>query len=338
MIPITCLHSSLHDRDPSHLHSGGRGWLTARGVLLALAFGAAMVGHAASPTAGENPEIAPAPKLGDDELFTAEVFQSHLPTTLEKYGLRLSVNPHLGDWDGKDHMRVTTTLRYGLTQNCEISAGSNLFFSHGNGNIRAFHDNGAADLDFGVKLNLGQPLLAGWDTAVGVDYAFPTGHPAPELTDGLRHIRPYATFSHRLATRPEWRIFIGIRHDQISKTSLPGQFGRNSFQETSSGVTGGFVRDHGNLHYTFEAAYDGLGWFGHGGDGVYSVRPGVLWEIPQRRHPELKSNWMIGFAINETYGPGGNSLGASFKVRYNRDLKDGSRRHAITPAPAQGTK
>ena len=312
--------------------------MTARGVLLALAFGAAMVGHAASPTAGENPEIARAPKLGDDELFTAEVFQSHLPTTLEKYGLRLSVNPHLGDWEGKDHMRVTTTLRYGLTQNCEISAGSNLFFSHGNGNIRAFHDNGAADLDFGVKLNLGQPLLAGWDTAVGVDYAFPTGHPAPELTDGLRHIRPYATFSHRLATRPEWRIFIGIRHDQISKTSLPGQFGRNSFQETSSGVTGGFVRDHGNLHYTFEAAYDGLGWFGHGGDGVYSVRPGVLWEIPQRRHPELKSNWMIGFAINETYGPGGNSLGASFKVRYNRDLKDGSRRHAITPAPTQGTK
>ena len=82
--------------------------MTARGVLLALAFGAAMVGRAATPAVSENPETAPAPKLGDDELFTAEVFQSHLPTTLEKYGLRLSVNPHLGDWEGKDHMRVTT--------------------------------------------------------------------------------------------------------------------------------------------------------------------------------------------------------------------------------------
>jgi hypothetical protein len=47
-------------------------------------------------------------RLGDDQILIDEVFQSHLPTTMEKFTLRLSVYPHLGDWQDKDYMRVTT--------------------------------------------------------------------------------------------------------------------------------------------------------------------------------------------------------------------------------------
>ena len=272
-------------------------------------------------------------KLGDDELVIEEVFQSHLPTTLEKYGLRLSVNPHLGDWENKDHMRLTTTVRYGLTENCEISVGSNLYFSHGHGNIRAFDDYGAASLKLGAKLNLGQPLFAGWETGVGLDYEFPTGRPPPELTDGLRHLRPYVTSSHRLASHPDLRIFVGLRFDNVSHTSLPGEFAKNAFHEGSTGVTGGFVIDRGHLHYTLEASYDTTSWIGHSHDDIYSLRPGLLWEIPQWRDRSLRSNWVIGFALNDTYGPGGNSLGASFKLRYNRDLKASSPGRPVPRAP-----
>ncbi|MDB6166402.1 MAG: hypothetical protein JWQ83_1542 [Lacunisphaera sp.] len=271
-------------------------------------------------------------KLGDDELIVNEVFQSHLPQTLVKYGLRLSVNPHLGDWLHKDHMRMTTTLRYGLTDNCEISAGSNLYFSHGNGDIRALRDNGAANLKLGVKLNLGQFLFPGWETAAGCDYEFPTGHPAPELTDGLRHLRPYVTFSHRLESRPDLRIFVGFRADDITRTSLPGEFGKNAFQEDSTGITGGFVIDRENWHYTLEASWDTTRLLGQHDDDIFSLRPGVLWEIPKRRDRLVRSNWMIGVALNDTYGPGGNSLGASFKLRYSRSLKNPIHRPALTPA------
>ena len=336
MTPSTHLHAPLFDDNTPRPRCRPTGrWRQAAGVLLALGFALAAADSGASPLRekdGFGTNSIPERKLGDDELVIAEVFESHLPTTLEPYALRLAVNPHLGDWQHKDHMRMTTTLRYGLTKHCEISAGSNLFFSHGNGAIKAFDEYGAADLKLGAKLNLGDPFFPGWETGVGVSYEVPTGHPAPELTDGLRHVRPYATFSHRLDGHAGWRIFVGIRFDNVSKTSLPGSFAKNSFQESSTGVTGGFVVDRDNLHYTLEAAYDTTRWIGHGGGDIYALRPGILWEIPRLHDRRMKSNWMVGFALNDTYGPGGNSLGASFKLRYNRDLKN-RWRHPVTPAP-----
>lgn len=264
--------------------------------------------------------------LGDDELIIEEVFTSHLPATLQKYRFRLSVNPHLGDWQRKEHMRLTTSLRYGLTENFELSATSHLFFSHGHGAIRAFDDYGAANLKLGVKVDLGQPLIAGWETGVGVNYEFPVGRPPPELTDGLRHLRPYVSFSHRLESRPAVRIFVGFRLDAVTTTSLPGEFATNAFRESSTGITGGWVIDRGNLHYTFEASFDSTRLLSRTEEDIYSIRPGVLWEIPTRRNREILSHWVVGFALNNTYGPGGNSLGASFKLRYSRDLKRQSHR------------
>ena len=85
---------------------------------------------------------------------------------------------------------------------------------------------------------MGQPLLPGWETGAGFDYELPTGHPPSEVTDGLRHFRPYVTFSHRLERRRNLRIFLGFRLDEVEQTDIRGTFGKNSFQESSTGVTG----------------------------------------------------------------------------------------------------
>ena len=292
-----------------------------RAGLMFLGLALALVGRAASAPAVSGPPAASHPAWGDDELLLEEVFQSHLPATLEKFGLRLSVHPHLGDWQKKDRMRVTTRLRYGLTENCEISADSNLYFSHGHGEIRAFDDYGAANLKLGVKFDLGQRLFRGWEHGAGVDYEFPTGHPPAELTDGLRHLRPYVTFSHRLAARPRVRIFVGLRGDYVTTTTLPGEFGTNAFRESSAGITGGWVVDRDNWRYTLEASYDTTRLTGDTAVDITSLRPGVIWEIPTRRDRRQLSHWMAGVSLNATHGPGGTSLGASFKLRYNRDIK-----------------
>lgn len=302
-----------------------------RAGLLALGLAWSATGSVAATI--EDPPVADLrTKLGDDELLIEEVFQSHLPTTLEKFALRLSVNPHLGDWQNKDHMRMTTTLRYGLTDHCELSVGSNLYFSHGHGDIRAFEDNGAANLKLGVKFNLGHPVFRTWETGIGMNYEFPTGHPPPELTDGLRHLRPYITFSHRCESRPNLRIFVGFRFDVVTHTSLPGEFATNAFQESSTGVTGGLVLDRDRLHYTLELSADTNRVIGHGGEDIFSIRPGVLWEIPTHGKWQIRSNWMVGLAVNSTFGPGGSSLGASFKLRYSSDLKNRFHRHRAKPA------
>jgi hypothetical protein len=272
-------------------------------------------------------------KLGDDELLIDEIFSSHLPTTLQKYALRFSVNPSLGDWQRKDYMRMNTVLRYGLTEKCEISAGSVLYFSHGHGDVRAFDSYGAANLKFGGKLNLGQPLFSGWDTAAGFEYLFPTGHPSPQLTDGLRHFDPYVTFSHRIEAHDNLRIFWGMRLDQVTHTSLPGEFAKNALRDGSVGVTAGWVLDRDRWHYTCEVSFDTSRVINHRALDAVMFRPGVLWEIPTRGSSRYRSNWLVGCAVNDTYGPGGNSLGASFKLRYSSDLKSRLRRHWRTPAP-----
>ena len=301
--------------------SGLRQKLSRAGGLAALGLLLGSPGLMAGEPLHDGPRLNAPYTYGDDELILDEVFQSHLPDTLKKFSLRLSVHPHLGDWQNNDYMRMTTTLRYGLTDNCELSAASNLYFSHGHGDIRAFDDYGAADFRLGVKFNLGQFLFRGWDTGAGLDYEFPFHHPPAQLTDGLRHSRPYVTFSHRLRSHPKLRIFVGLHGDIITRTGLPGEFGKNSFHESSSGITGGWVVDRGNLHYTFEASIDTTRVFARTEEDLYSVRPGVIWEIPTRRDPQLMSHWQVGVALNDTYGPGGNSMGASLKVRYSQELK-----------------
>ncbi len=258
---------------------------------------------------------------GDDEFLIPEIFQGHLPTTLEKSALRFSMNPRVDDLQNKDHMRLSTGLRYGVSENFEVSASSELYFSHGRGNIRSFEDYGAADLKLATKINLGEPFLPGWKVGTGFAYQFPTGRPPAELTDGLRHFMPYVTFSHRLESHPAMRIFFGFRFDVLDHTGIQGEFGKNSLHDNSSGITGGWVIDRKNWHYTFEASYDTTRWMSHSVADVYEIRPGVMWEIPKRNYPQLKSNWLVGVALKSTFGPGGTSLGASFRLRYSRDFK-----------------
>jgi hypothetical protein len=191
--------------------------------------------------------------------------------------------------------------------------------SHGNGDIRAFDDYGAANLRVGVKLNLGERVFTGWEMGAGFEFDFPLGTPPQELTDGLRHFRPYVTFSHRLNNHENRRIFWGLRMDQVTHTSVPGEFSKNALRDGSIGVTGGWIIDRQEWHYTFEASLDTSRVINSNTEDVFSIRPGVIWEIPSRRDRRVRSNWMVGLALKAAVGPGGTSTGASVKLRYSRD-------------------
>ena len=268
-----------------------------------------------------------------DDLIIPEIFSSHLPFTLPKYAFRLRVNPHLGDFQNKDYLRLSTNVRYGLSENWEIGAGSDLYVSHGYGDLNSFDHYGAANLRVSAKVNLGQPFFAGWFVGAGFEYATPLGHPPAQLTDGLRHYMPYLTFSHRLESHRAMRIFWGLRLDEVVHTSLPGEFGRNAFTESNWGITGGWVIDRQSLHYTFEATLDTTRIFSRREQDIFSLRPGVIWEIPSRRGPEVKGHWIVGVAAKSTTGPGGTSLGASFKLSYRSDIKRREHEATIAPTP-----
>lgn len=288
----------------------------ARWAALGVCLGSVLTG---APINAAN--IAPDPR-GDEEIRLAKVFTSHLPDTMRAKDLRLWIHPHLGDLKDRDHLRSSTGIRYGLARWWEIGASTDIYFSHGIGDAKFGRKYGATSVELATKFNLGRRLFSGWDTAVGADFAYPVGHPPAELTDGLRHYGPWATFSRRMKSHPTVRVFGGIGADFIRQMSVVGTFGRNQFLNDNARVTAGFVIDHARLHYTFESTVTTDRGIGSGHDDVISLRPGIIWEVPPKNNPNGKSNLIIGAGLNVQFGPNGTSLGGSLKLRYNLDVKE----------------
>ena len=258
---------------------------------------------------------------GDEEIHIREVFTSHLPDTMQASTLRLSIHPHLGDFHRHDHLRLSGGIRYGLTSRWEAGVNTDLYFSHGLGDEKFFRNRGVSTLQPSTKVNLGGGILSGWDTAVGVELAFPVGRPPLELTDGLRHYGPWITFSRRIPWRRGLRIFWGAGFDFIKRTHVAGKIEKNVFRDDNVRLSAGAVLDRGRLHYSFEASVATTRGLGGPDRDVLTLRPGIIWEIPTKRDTPEKSNWIVGAAFSAGFGPDGNDVGTSVKFRYNLDLK-----------------
>jgi hypothetical protein len=93
------------------------------------------------------------------------------------------------------------------------------------------------------------------------------------------------------------------------------------------------VIDRKNWHYTFETSFDTTRSIGHSRADVFMIRPGVIWEVPSRRHPRTRSNWVVGGSVRSSFGPGGTVVGGSLKLRYNLDLKNRFRHTVLDQTP-----
>jgi len=278
-----------------------------------------------APVATATPAPAAKP-AGDDEVRIKEIFTTHLPVTMKAYGFRMWVHPHLGDFDSKDWLRLSTGARYGLTNRWEISAASDLYFSHGLGNVGFMQRGGFANLQFGSKWNIGACLLRDWDSAVGIDLVTPVDHPPTDITDGLRHLSPYLTFSRRLSCDPRLRIFWGLGADLVRHTHTIGEVHTNELGDSSNSVTVGAVFDRNRLHYSLETIVASTRLLGHVERDSLTLRPGIVWELPPRKGHPGRGHWMIGASLRLTEGPDGFDVGASLKLRANLDLKKFFRR------------
>ena len=292
-----------------------RDWVRARVAVLAFFLGTKLTGAwAADLPAAVDPR-------GDEEIRLQQVFTSHLPDTMRESDLRLWIHPHFGDLRDHDHLRLGAGVRYGLTRWWEIGASTDIYFSHGLGDTQFGDKYGAAGVQLATKFNLGRRRFFGWDTAVGGDFDIPVGHPPAEVTDGLRHYGPWATFSRRWDSRPSVRFFWGIGADIIRQTSILGTYGRNQFVDHNARVTSGLVIDRGRVHYTFEFGVSSNRVIGSGHDDVITMRPAIIWEVPPRNDSKEKRNLVVGAGLNVQSGRNGTSIGGSLKLRYNLNLK-----------------
>ena len=262
-----------------------------------------------------------ATKPTDDELRIRGVFDSALPGTERKNSLRLIVHPHFGDLHQRDYLRMPLGLRYGVNERWEVTGEVEAFFAHGIGKVPFFAREGFSNVHAGTKYQLGEALLKGWETAVGIDWTRPVGSPPLDLTDGLQHVAAFTSFSHRLERNRDWRVFWSVGYDDVTATSVPGQIRRNDLGDDAVSMSGGVLHERGPATYTLEATWASTRVVGRLNQDVFTVRPGVVWVLPARYTFGSKGRWLLGGGLRLSRGPDGFDAGVNAKLRVNFDFK-----------------
>ena len=273
---------------------------------------------AQQPTNGNG---GPEPKISDDELRIRGVFDTALPGVEKKNRLKLIIHPHFGDLHRRDYLRVPLGVRYGLTQNWEITGEVEAYFAHGLGDTPFFQEEGFASYHFNTKYRLGERLWRGWDTGVGFDYITPIGPPPENISDGQTHHSDFVTLSRHLKSRPDIRVFWGLSVDMVSSTGLPVVLDDNELGDDSTNLNAGIVWQRPKLTYTFETTYGSTRLVGANERDVVTIRPGIVWPIPQRYTFRRGGQWLLGVAPRVSFGPDGPQVGFNVKLRGSFDLK-----------------
>ena len=270
------------------------------------------------PTTGSSVE----PPLADSALRIGGIFNASLPGTERRNALRLIFHPHFGDLLNRDFLRIPLGVRYGLTSRLEVSAETTAYFAHGISGNSFADEAGFSDIRLGTKLNLGRTMWDEWDTAFGVDYVRPVGSPPMDITDGLQHLGPYVTFSRHLKDLPSMRIFWSVGVDLVGSSKIVGELQENQLGDDANLFTTGFVWDRGRAHLTLEANYGTTRLIGSGDRDIFTLRPGVVWELPPKWAPGGRGRWLVGAGVRATAGPDGTDFGASMKIRVDANLKN----------------
>jgi hypothetical protein len=264
---------------------------------------------------------APAPKVSDDELRIRGIFESALPGVEKKNRLKLIIHPHFGDLHRKDYLRAPLGLRYGLTSRWEVTGEVEAYFAHGLGDEPFFDRKGFSSYHVGTKYRIGEKFWPGWDTGVGLDYITPNGNPPADITDGLRHMSYFTTFSRQLEANKDIRFFWGVSADNVTRTGLPLTLDDNDLGDDSLSANAGIVWQRPKLTYTFETTVATTRLMGDNHRDVVTFRPGIVWPLPKRYTFNARGLWLLGIAPRVSLGPDGSVFGLSMKLRGSFDLK-----------------
>jgi len=260
-------------------------------------------------------------KATDDELQIRGIFDSALPGTEQKNSLRLIVHPHMGDFHRSDYLRMPVGVRYGASDRIEVTGEVETFASHGLGHVPVFRKYGFSALHLGSKMQLGDLLHNGWATAVGFDWTRPVGQPPADITDGLIHIAPYVSLSHRLVSASDWRVFGALAYDEVRGTHLPMTLRKNQLGADAPTISGGVLHERGPMTYTLEMLWTSSRVSRRFDHDVFTVRPGLVWVVPKRFTFGSDGRWVVGTGLRLSDGPDGFDVGVSMKLRANFNFR-----------------
>jgi hypothetical protein len=281
----------------------------------------------ASLLRAETPAVKPttvpaAPDPQENEPMKIQgIFNTELPRVAKKNRLKVTFHPAFGDLSNRDYLRMPLGFRYGLTDRIELNAEVESYIAHGLGGETFGSDIGLSSVGMGVRYRWADWLRPYFDSASGIRFRTPIGSPPTDITDGLRHINPGSTFSHRWRTRPELTSFVSFSGDFVERTSTRGEIRKDQFGEDSWTVTPGMVWNREPFNYTLELSYTTTALLSDTNKNLVSIRPAVTWNLPKKLTFNSKGRWVIGLGVRVSNGPRGTDVGLSAKLRGEFDLK-----------------
>jgi len=287
------------------------GWLLGNALLLRAAFAAEAVAGPAESTSEPEGAVVPLPA----------VFNTELPRLLLPESLRLTLRPHFGDLTHHDYMRLTFGARYGLTPQWELGADVDTYFAHGLGDVKLGSEAGVSTVELGVKYRFDDFLSPYWETAAGLKYSFPVGHPPADLTDGLHHLTPYMTLAHEWKSRPEVTTFVSYGVHFVTHTDVITSIDKGMLNANSWFITPGVVWRRGAFDYSVETVFSSTLGLSSSETYQVTVRPSVKWTLPPELTFHARSRWVVGVSVHGGYGSEGEDFGANLQLQTNFNFR-----------------
>ena len=284
-----------------------------RRLCLACAAGAVLAAAASAQTTTGEAELAPV-KSHQPSLFRIPgILEVDLPKTERAGSVQLSFLPRFQDLVDRSYLRMPLGLRWGVNDHFELNGEVDTYVHHGL--RRGDSSYGLSELQVGGKYAWHKWLKPEWDTSVGVNTAFPVSRPPLDLTDGHNHITPYIVFGHKVGGIAGLMGFVHTDVDFLWESSTPGQFARNEPHSNSITLSPGLVYDRWPFHYTFEVDATTTSLVGRDHRYFLTVRPGVVWDLPNDLKFHARGRWLVGVTLIATFGPDGNTLSTGGRFR-----------------------
>ena len=236
--------------------------------------------------------------------------------------IRFYARPHLGDFFHRDYIRIPVGAKAKLTDEFELHAELESYFTHGFGDNAG---NGLSRARFGEKYEKIITILhpVGWST--GVDFDTPLSRPPMELTDGHRHLLPYFAASEMLVPSYNLVGYASVTLDFLSHTALPANFGRNQLHGDSVTFSTGITRDYKRFRVALTGTWGTMAVLSNENKNVFALRPDILIPLTMKPYRTSRTHLLLIVGGRAVHGPDGTELGVSGSLRVEFAVQPGKK-------------
>lgn len=245
-----------------------------------------------------------------------ELLDIGLPSFAPPGAVTLYVHPRLSDLIHEDYFRFPVGARIKLDQELELQTELGTYFSHGFGDHVG---NGLYQARVGLKTERVITADSGWST--GIDFVTPLSRPPRDITDGVRHTRPFVSFTRTV--KSQWGLvgFATLGADLIDHTSLRPNFYENQLHENALFLTVGVAREWRRMHLIFQVFDGNTAPLSDRSDNVFGFRPSVGISLMRRNDGTPRAT--ATFEGRTIWGPDGFETGIATRVRVDLRYRPG---------------